>query len=114
MEEVIFIDPNGNIIQDKEICSHIGLAKKLIDENEELKERYINDGSPKADLYLIVYEGYLSVSVDPIYGMNLTVNTEKISDTQREIVNNYLISGAKISVVDKETQDEILYGRHRK
>ena len=46
--------------------------------------------------------------------MNLTVNTEKISDTQREIVNNYLISGAKISVVDKETQDEILYGRHRK
>ena len=57
MEEVIFIDPNGNIIQDKEICSHIGLAKKLIDENKELKERYINDGSPKADLYLIVYEG---------------------------------------------------------
>ena len=114
MEEVIFIDPKGNIIQHKEICSHVGLAKKLIDENEELKAIYIEEGSPRADFFLIVYAGYLSVSVDPIYGMNLTVNVERITDVQKEIVNNYLISGAKISLVDKETIDTILTGRHRK
>ena len=112
MEEVIFIDPDGNIIQYNEICSHIGLAVRLINENEELKQRYIDAGCPMANLYLIIYEGYISVSIDPVYGMNLTANNQRITNIQREIMNNYLICGAKLSLMDEESENIFDKGRH--
>ena len=53
MEEVIFIDPNGNIIQYDNICSHVGVAAKLISENEELKQRYQESGCRVPNMFLI-------------------------------------------------------------
>ena len=114
MEEVIFIDPNGNIIQYDNICSHVGVAAKLISENEELKQRYQESGCRVPNMFLMVYEGYIAVSVDPIYGMNLTVNSERLTDIQKEIVRNYLISGARLSTINEETVNALMKGRHEK
>lgn len=102
MEEVIYIDLDGNIIQYKNICSHIGLALKLIDENKELKYKFINSNNPRADLFIINDIGYISVSIDPIYGISMIANKKMLTDIQRTILNNYLICGAKLSLIESE------------
>lgn len=112
MEEIIFIDLEGNIIQYKEICSHIGLAVKLITENEKLKELYNKSGYIRADLFLINEIGYMSVSVDPVFGINIVVNNDIITDIQRKILMNYGIAGAKISFLDQDIGQDTMGGRH--
>lgn len=112
MEEVIFIDLKGNIIQYDEICSHIGLATKLVSENQELSKAFKESGYKRADLFLINYIGYISVSVDPIYGISLVVNNNKITDIQREILFNYGRAGAKITFLDKDIGQDSMVGRH--
>lgn len=98
---MIFIDLDGNIIQYGDMCSHIGLANKLINENDALKDKYINSSYSRADLFLINDIGYISVSIDPIYGIRIIVNDKKINNIQRLIMNNYLKIGAKISFIEQ-------------
>ena len=114
MEEVIFIDPKGNIIQYDNICSHAGIAEKLIEENEELKQKFEESGCSIPYVFLMVDEGYLAVNVDPVYGMTLTANVENLTDIQRSILNNYLIAGAKLSSIDLETAKKIIQSRNKK
>lgn len=112
MEEVIFIDLEGNIIQYNEICSHVGLASKIIAENEELKEKFTNSDCKRTDLFLINEVGYISVSVDPVFGISLIANNDKITDIQRKIMMNYGIAGAKITLLDQDIGQDTLNGRH--
>ena len=104
MEEVIFIDPNGNIIQYDNICSHVGVAAKLISENEELKQRYQESGCRVPNMFLMVYEGYIAVSVDPIYGMNLTAGFKAeifviIVLTSKSPLNAFLRLGSNLKLI---------------
>ena len=112
MEEVIFIDLEGNIIEYNEICSHIGLSSKLISENEILKKLFIESGYKRPDLFLINEIGYISVSVDPNYGIRLIANSEKINSIQKEIIKNYLLDGGKISYIDVVPNSQEFGERH--
>ena len=111
-EEVIFIDLDGNIVQYNEICSHVGLASKIISEDEHLKELFTNGDNKRVDLFLINEIGYISVSVDPVYGISLIANNQKITDIQRKILTNYGIAGAKITLLDQDIGQDSLNGRH--
>ena len=113
-EEVIFIDSNGNIIQYNEICSHIGLASKIISEDEHLKELFKNSKSKRTDIFLIYELGYISVSVDPVYGIYLIANYEKLTEIQRKIVLNYGISGAKMTLLNCDIEQDTMTNRHKK
>ena len=106
MEEVIFIDSNGNIKQDRDICSHIALAMKLIENDEELKQKYQSSNIKRYDLFLIQNMGYISVSVDSVYGIKLIVNNKCLTDTQRLIMNNYLKAGAKLTLTEPEIDNQ--------
>ena len=107
-----FIDLDGNIIQYDEICSHIGLASKLVSENETLKELFINSNCKRPDLFLINEIGYISVSVDPVFGISLIANNQKLTDIQRTILMNYGRSGAKITFIDQNIKQNSVNGRH--
>ena len=54
----------------------------------------------------------MSVSVDPVFGINIVVNNDIITDIQRKILMNYGIAGAKISFLDQDIGQDTMGGRH--
>lgn len=113
MGEVFFIDLDGNEIQFSAINSHIGLSAKLISENEDLKKQFIESGYKRPDLFLINEIGYISVSIDSIFGTRIVANSEKITDAQMKSIRGYLIEGGKIDYIDPTPDDFQFEGRHK-
>ena len=52
MDEIFFVDLDGNVIENKEYSSHIGLAKYILSNNKELLEEFNNSGYEREDLFL--------------------------------------------------------------
>ncbi len=59
---VFFIDSDGKIISDDEIGYHEELAKKVLENNENLNSKYLKSGLNNKTLFLIVMEKYFAGS----------------------------------------------------
>lgn len=59
---VFFIDKEGNEISDNEIDYHEELARKILEDNENLNKRYIESGIKNKTLFLIAIEKYFAGS----------------------------------------------------
>ena len=87
MEEVFFIDENGNKISCDNISSHIGLAN-LIMEKADLKTEFEQSGKYNPIEFLIENKGYLAISYSDIY-RKVTYDSEFISEKQKRLIQYY-------------------------
>ncbi len=101
MDEVFFIDSNGKVLEDEHIESHIGLAKKIVDESEELKKEFIENGYEKEDLFLVDYKGYILGS-GTNYNKFIIVNKEKTTSSQKKTALTYIEEGYHPYFTDEE------------
>ena len=88
MEGAFFMDSNGNMISCDTISSHIGLANKLLEEDEQLREEFKNSKRKDIIDFLILDKGYVKVSNIGYY-RNIVYHSGKISQRQRELVYYY-------------------------
>lgn len=87
-EKCSFIDKNGNEIFDEEISSHIGLAMKLLENNEKLRKEYEQSGKKDPIDFLIIDKGLLKLTKQAYY-RKCVYHSKKISDRQRQMIQYY-------------------------
>ncbi len=101
MERIFFIDLDGNIIENEEYGSHIGLAMYIIDNNENLKQAFMNSGNKKQDLFLVNDIGYILGSSSE-YNRFLILNKEKTTTKQKQIAITFIRDGYEYYFSDDE------------
>ena len=62
MDDAFFIDKDGNKIYSDTISSHIGLAKLILKNNQQLQEEYEKSNAHDPIDFLVQNKGYLKVS----------------------------------------------------
>ncbi len=103
MEEVFFIDLDGKVIESDTIASHIGLAKDIVEKDENLKQEFIESGYYKEDIFLTNYKGYILGSGMP-YNRFILVNKEKTTPAQKKTALIYLEEGYRPYFTDDEKE----------
>ncbi len=91
MEEVFFIDKDGNKISCENISSHIGLANLII-EKKDLKKEFEQSGKNNPIEFLIENKGYIAISNSGIY-RKVTYDSEFVSEKQRRCIQYYAEEG---------------------
>ncbi len=89
---VSFIDIDGNEISSEDISSHIGLARKIVDENLELKNEFEKSGKDAMN-FLILDKGYIARGTIGNYYRNISYASDKISEKQKKIIVYYKEEG---------------------
>ena len=92
MDRVFLIDLNGNIIEDPAISSHVGLAIKIINEDKELKEKFIASGYENHELFLVEQIGY-TLGSSSKYDQFLIINKEKATKAQKQTAYRFVQEG---------------------
>lgn len=91
MEEVFFIDENGNKISCENISSHIGLANLII-EKKDLKKEFEQSGKYSPTEFLIENKGYIAISDIDTY-RKVTYDSEFTSEKQKRLIQYYSEEG---------------------
>ena len=92
MDKIFFIDLAGQIIENPEIASHIGLAIDIINKNDELKQQFSVSGYDKQDLFLVENVGYTLGSATE-YDKFLIINKEKATKAQKQTAFRFVQEG---------------------
>lgn len=95
IEDVFFIDKDGNKISDEHISSHIGLAYTMIEKDEELKKEFENSGERNPLIYLIINKGYMTFSEMGSY-RKVVCNSRIMTEKQKDMMEAYKRSGFQI------------------
>ena len=91
MNDIFFVDREGNKIYNEKIASHIGLANLMIKESEHLKKEF--EESQKNDpVDFLISKGYLKIS-NISYYRRVVYFSSKISDKQRRLLRYYCEEG---------------------
>ena len=101
MNEVFFIDLDGNVIESNEHQSHIGLAKYIVENNSELFSEYKKSGYDREDLFLLEYIGY-TLGCNTVYDRFLVINREKTTKVQKSTQFGFVQEGFKYFFSDDE------------
>ena len=88
MDDAFFIDKDGNEIYSDTISSHIGLAKFILKNNQQLQEEYEKSSAHDPIDFLVQNEGYLKVSNIGYY-KKITYDSSNLSDRQKEVLDYY-------------------------
>ena len=100
-DKVFFIDLSGNIIENEEIESHIGLAIYILDNNEELKKQFENSNYERQDLFLINEIGY-TLGYHSQYDSRLIINREKATPAKKKTEFEFVKQGYKFEFTTDE------------
>ena len=92
MDRVFFIDLDGNIIENEQYASHIGLAIYILENNERLNKIYKSSGYNQQDLFLINHVGYIE-GYSNDYQQLLIINKDKATKAQKETAFKFVQSG---------------------
>ena len=87
IEEVFFIDRNGNKISSDNISSHIGLAQEILKQNQVVNNQFLKSGI-KDPVEFLVSRGYIKISEIRWYKV-CQYSSSQITEVQREYVNYY-------------------------
>ena len=88
MEEVFFIDRDGNKISNEQVESHYGLAYLILQQNKQLKEEF-EKGKRKDMVDFLTFEkGYLTVSNIGYY-RKIKFSSLSITEKQRAIIEHF-------------------------
>ena len=82
MDDVFFLDRDGNRLHSDVIASHIGLARCIVDRNEALKEEFESTHQQDPCDFLI-NKGYMKVT-NMQYYRRAVYHSQKISEKQRD------------------------------
>ena len=96
IDEAFFIDENGNKISSEEISSHIGLALRILEENEELKKEFEKSGKANPVEFLISNKGYMAGGTMGVY-KSITYKSSSITDKQRRLLGYYYEEGYRLN-----------------
>ena len=94
MNDIFFVDREGNKIYNEKIASHIGLANLMLKENEHLRKEF--EKSKKNDpTDFLISKGYLKISNISCY-RRVVYFSSKISDKQRRLLRYYCEEGYEL------------------
>ncbi len=103
MNEVFFVDLDGNILDDDNISSHIGLAKKIVGSNIRLLKEFQNSNYKREDMFLIMEKGYCAAS-NEYNNRFLLINKEKSTKKQKEVLYRFVQDGYSFYFTDDEEE----------
>jgi len=95
MDEVFFIDRDGNKISSDTMSSHYGLAHLILEQNENLKEEFEQSKRNDKVDFLIFEKGYLTVSNIGYY-RKIKFSSLSITEKQRAIIEYFCEQGYEI------------------
>lgn len=105
MDEVFFIDQDGNKILNEDICSHIGLGNLILQKDENLKEDFKQSGKRSLTEFLIVDKGYVAAGSMGEY-RNITFDRTSISEKQKRLINYYHKEGYRCNDLSMDMNRE--------
>ena len=94
MDDIFFIDKDGNKIYSEEVASHIALANIIISKNASLREEYEKskrNGYPTD--FLIFEKGYLKVSNIAYYQKIVYSSAANLSEKQIRLIQYFRMDG---------------------
>lgn len=103
MEEVFFIDREGNKISMDEISSHIGLANEIVKRNKILKEDFEKSGKVDPVDFLISNKGYMKLTNQRLY-RRCVYSSSKVSEKQRDFIAYFIDEGYKLDDIEHFTE----------
>lgn len=96
MDEVFFIDKDGNKIASDEIESHYGLADLILEKNEDIKAEFEKSKRKDPVDFLIFEKGYAAVSNLGSYYRVIKFSSLNTTEKQSEIIQYFHERGYKI------------------
>jgi len=102
---IFFRDTEGKEYFDKDIIKHNNLAKKIIEADEKLNEKFKQSGI-KNETEFLIREGYL-VGTEIEDGYNeILYMPSKVSQKGKKLLLAFLEEGYKLYDLEKERQDK--------
>ena len=99
MEEIFFIDSEGNKISSDKIFSHVALANAILQKRKELEEEYKQSGERDPVDFLISKKGYIKISNQGYY-RKCVYSSIKISEKQKNLISYYCEEGYSLDDID--------------
>ena len=103
MEEVFFIDREGNKLSVDEISSHIGLANKIVQSSDTLKKEFEKSGKVDPIDFLISNKGYMKLTNQGFY-RRCVYSSSKVSERQRDFIAYFCEEGYSLDDVEHFTE----------
>lgn len=105
MDEVFFIDKDGNKLSSEDICSHIGLGNLILQKNENLREEFQRSKKRSLTEFLIVDKGYVAAGSMGEY-RNITFDRNSISEKQKRLIHYYHAEGYRCNDLSMDMNRE--------
>ena len=99
MEEVFFIDRDGNKISMDQISSHIGLANEIINRNEFIKQEFEKSGKMDPIDFLVSNKGYMKLTNQGFY-RRCVYSSSKVSERQRDFIEYFIEEGYRLDDIE--------------
>ena len=105
--DVFLIDCEGKKYSSKTISSHIGLAMKRVDEDEELKKEFKESGKKSELEFLLGNKGDIAGSEISNYYKKITFDSKLASEIQKKIIKYYRDRGWNLEdlAIEKEKME---------
>ena len=100
MDDVFFIDRDGNKIYSDTIASHIGLANLILEQNNQWDEEYKKSGMNDPVDFLVLRKGYLKLSNLGPYYRRIVYSSARLTEKQRDLIEYYHEEGYDIDDLD--------------
>ena len=105
MEEVFFIDREGNKISIDGVLSHIGLAHKIVESSDNLKSEFNKSGKVDPIDFLISNKGYMKLSNQGYY-RKCVYSSSKVSERQRAFIDYFIEEGYSLDDLERFVESE--------
>ena len=105
MDEIFFVDKNGNKISSEEISSHIGLAFQIIKQEQNLECEFKSSNQKDASIFLIKEKGYMAGSKTDIRDF-IVYNSLNVSEKQKRILGYYAREDYALEDIAKKINKE--------
>lgn len=86
MEDIYFIDNDGNKVYSDTIKSHIGLAKMIIENNKEMQLEIQNSNVQDIVDFIVQNKGYMKVSDLGRFYKVVTFSSKRLTKKQKDIL----------------------------
>jgi len=105
-----YINPDGRYVEYEDLASHIGIAVRIIEDDEKLKREFEESGIKLATDFLVYKKGFVQVTDDVgngYYFRKLVFSASKLSPVQKSMVMGLIDDGFTYENVDATTKDNI-------
>lgn len=91
-EDIFFINERGEKISLENVMSHIGIANKILEQDNKMNEEFLNSGKSNPIDFLISTKGYIAVSQMQYY-KSITYDSAKLPENNKRFLQYYKEEG---------------------